>query len=176
VGSIPTRSRQLASWLALAGLALAVLAVPLERGLAQEPPPPPPVRAAPADTNQLKITGVRPMSAFFRSLLVPGWGQARLDRKLTAGLFVMFEGISVGMTMKTLRELHYLERTAADTALLRSKRTQRQDWLFLWGFNHLFSGLEAFVASELHSFPTDVHLRAIPQGVAVEARVPFRIP
>jgi hypothetical protein len=115
------------------------------------------------------------MPAFFMSLLVPGWGQARLDRKLTAGLFVMFEGISVGMTMKTIRELHYLERTSADTSLLRSKRTQRQDWLFLWGFNHLFSGLESFVASELHTFPTDVHLRAIPQGVAVEARVPIRI-
>ncbi len=38
-----------------------------------------------------------------------------------------------------------------------------------------FSGLEAFVSSELHAFPADVHLRAIPQGFAVEARIPFRI-
>jgi hypothetical protein len=152
-----------------------LLALSVERVAAQDPPPASPPTKAVADTNQLKITGLKTMPAFFMSLLVPGWAQARLDRKLTAGLFVMFEGISIGMTMKTIRELKYLERTAADTALLRSKRSQREDWLFLWGFNHLFSGLEAFVSSELHTFPTDVHLRAIPQGVAVEARVPIRI-
>ncbi len=172
VGSIPTRSRHFA----LALLA-ALLVIGAADASAQTPPPPAarPARTTLADTNQLRIKGVKPLPAFFMSLAVPGWGQARLDRKLTAGLFVMFEGISVGMSMKTVRELKYLERTGADTALITSKRRQKQDWFFLWGFNHLFSGLESFVASELHTFPTDVRFQVIPQGVAFEGRIPIRI-
>src|SRR5262249_52273645 len=122
VGSIPTRSRQLAFYFVL--FLFAILA---RSASAQEPPPASQPKKLTVDSVPLRITPIKPMKAFVMSLLVPGWGQARLDRKLTAGLFIMFEGVSAGMTMKTIRELHYLERTAADTALLRSKRTQRQD-------------------------------------------------
>jgi hypothetical protein len=147
---------------------------------AQKPPPPPdstarPVPVVTAPDTTLRIRGVKPLPAFLMSLAIPGLGQARLDRKLTAGLFVMFEGLSAGMTMKTIRELHYLQRAEADSVRLADKRRQRQDWIFLWSFNHLFSGLEAFVSSELHAFPADVHFRAVPQGFAVEARIPFQI-
>jgi hypothetical protein len=140
---------------------------------AQERPRPDSARSGVQDS--LRIRGIKPLSAFFMSLAVPGWAQARLDRKLTAGLFVMFEGLSIGMTMKTIRELKYLQRVDADSARQADKRRQRQDWLFLLGFNHLFSGLEAFVSSELHAFPTDVQFRVIPHGVAFEARIPFQI-
>jgi hypothetical protein len=174
VGSIPTRSRHLLAALGLLGLVLG--GAPAR---AQDPPPPADsARAEPRrdpEPAQLRISGVKPIKAFFMSLVVPGWAQARLDRKLTAGLFVMFEGLSAGMTVKTIRELRYLDRVDADSARREDKRRQRQDWLFLWGFNHLFSGLEAFVSGELHGFPADVQVRAIPQGFAVEARIPFRI-
>jgi hypothetical protein len=107
--------------------------------------------------------------------VVPGWGQARLDRKLTGALFVTVEGLSLGMTVKTIRELRYLTRVDADSARIASKRSQRQDWLILLGFNHLFAGLEAFVATELHTFPADVRFRMIPGGFGVVTGVPFRI-
>ena len=58
------------------------------------------------------------------------------------------------------------------------KRTQRQDWLVLLGFNHLFAGLEAFVATHLHDFPSDVKFQVTPLpggGLAAGASVPFRI-
>ena len=118
---------------------------------------------------------VKPMHAFLMSLVVPGWAQARLDRKLTAGLFISFEGVAAGMSMKSIRELKYLVRTNADSIRIVSKRRERQDWLILLGFNHLFAGLEAFVASQLHDFPADVRFRALPGAVGVEAAVRFRL-
>ncbi len=168
VGSIPTRSRHFA-------LVVATLALWTSPLASQTPPPSRPAAvAAPSDSSPL----AKPVSsggAFLRSLLVPGWGQARLDRKLTGAIFVTIEGLSLGMTVKTIREIRYLTRVDADSARLASKRTQRQDWLILLGFNHLFSGLEALVATELHQFPGDVRFRVIPGGFAAETAIPFRI-
>lgn len=102
----------------------------------------------------------KPFGYFLRSLVIPGWGQASLDRKLTAGLFIGLEGLALGMAMKASAELHFLD--AADTATARSRRAERQDWVVLLAFNHLFSALEAFVSAHLFEFPADLHLRALP--------------
>lgn len=103
-----------------------------------------------------------PMSYMGRSFLLPGWGQAALDRKLTGALFVGFEGLAIGMALKTGNELRYLDRT--DTAAASFRRRERQDWIVLIVFNHLFSGLEAYVSAHLIDFPADLHLRALPSG------------
>lgn len=167
-------ARRLALGLGVGGVV--ALAAP---AAAQAPTPTPPsadsTARAPADTLSPLARPVKPLGAFFMSLAVPGWGQARLDRKLTGALFVAWEGVSLGMTMKTIRELNYLTRIQADSAVLDDKRKQRQDWLILLGFNHLFSGLEAFVSSQLHEFPADVRFRALPGGIGTEVSVPFRI-
>jgi hypothetical protein len=166
VGSIPTRSRHP---LLRAALTLALAATLL-------PGAPRPAGAqAPAADSLVTARPLRPMGGFFMSLAVPGWAQARLDRKLTAGLFVMWEGVTLGMTLKTVRELGYLTRTGADSTRLDAKRQQRQDWLILLGFNHLFAGLEAFVSSQLHDFPADVRFRALPAAFATEVAIPFRL-
>ena len=96
----------------------------------------------------------KPLNYFFRSALLPGWGQAALDRKLTAGIFIGFEGISLGMALKANYELHYLEK--ADTALVAARRQERQDWYVLVAVNHLFSALEAYVSANLFDFPGDL--------------------
>ena len=181
VGSIPTRSRHVLLFLAAAMPWLLLPTV----GAAQTPPPPPPrkppvVTVAPpaGDTTGPLFKPVKPLGAFFMSLAVPGWAQARLDRKLTGALFVTVEGLSLAMTMKTIRELKYLNRVGADTARISGKQRQKQDWLILLGFNHLFSGLEGFVASQLHQFPSDVRFELGPApggGFAAQARLPFRI-
>lgn len=101
-----------------------------------------------------------PLNYFFRSLLIPGWGQASLDRKLTGALFIAFEGVAVSMVLKTSAEVRYLDRTDSLTAA--SRRGERQDWIVLLAFNHLFSGLEAYVSAHLLDFPPDLHLRALP--------------
>ncbi|MES2123802.1 MAG: hypothetical protein V4503_03845 [Gemmatimonadota bacterium] len=104
----------------------------------------------------------KPLNYFFRSFLIPGWGQASLDRKLVGGIFVAFEGIAVGMALKANYELRYLERTGSER--VAGKRAERQDWLFLVGVNHLFSALEAFVAANLFDFPGDLRVRPLPDG------------
>src|SRR5262249_22615665 len=101
--------------------------------------------AAAADT--LPKRPLSPMGAFGRSLLIPGWGQAKLGRRLTGGLFVAWEGVTLGMVLKTSHELSYLRRT--QSGRVEAKRGERQDWLILLGFNHLFSGLEAYVSAHL---------------------------
>jgi hypothetical protein len=114
-----------------------------------------------------------PMNAFFRSFLVPGWGQAKLDRKLTAGLFVAWEGVTLGMSLKTRHELAYLRRTGSARA--DDKRREHEDWLVLLGFNHLFAGLEAYVSAHLSDFPRDLELRATPGGgIGASYSIPFR--
>jgi len=119
---------------------------------------------------------LKPLPAFFHSLLIPGWAQAKLDRKLTASLFLGWEGLTLGMSLKAAGEVRYLNRIGADSARVESKKQERQDWLILLAFNHLFAGLEAFVGSHLQDFPADVRLRAAPRGIGVQASVPFRLP
>jgi hypothetical protein len=119
---------------------------------------------------------LKPLPAFLHSLLIPGWAQAKLDRKLTASLFLGWEGLTLGMSLKAAGEVRYLNRIGADSARLESKKQERQDWLILLAFNHLFAGLEAFVGSHLQDFPADVRLRAAPGGVGVQASLPFRLP
>ncbi len=126
-----------------------------------------PVTAAPAlppAAGSSDSVGGRPapLNYFFRSLLIPGWGQASLDRKLTGGLFIAFEGLALGMALKANHELGYLEQTNSER--VEGKRQERQDWLVLVAVNHLFSGLEAYVSANLYDFPADLRMRVFPDG------------
>ncbi|MEO8140634.1 MAG: hypothetical protein ABI742_13355 [Gemmatimonadota bacterium] len=136
------------------------------------------VPAAPApDTLTYPKAPVSPMGALLRSFLVPGWGQAKLHRKLTGALFVTWEGVTLGMALKTDHELQYLRRTRSGS--IKSKEQERQDWLVLLAFNHLFSGIEAYVSSHLWDFPEDLQVSAAPLpdgGFGASIRVPFRLP
>jgi hypothetical protein len=114
-----------------------------------------------------------PMAAFWRSFLLPGWGQARVGRKLTAGIFLAWEGTTLAMSLKTRHELAYLRRT--NSARAEDKRREHEDWLVLLGFNHLFAGLEAYVSGHLTDFPPDLQLQAVPGGVGASISIPFRL-
>ncbi|HEV2290688.1 MAG TPA: hypothetical protein VGR60_02480 [Gemmatimonadales bacterium] len=113
---------------------------------------------------------ITPMGAFFRSLAVPGWGQATLGRKLTGGIMVAWEGVTLGMTIKTSHELAYYENIHSPN--IPAKEQERQDWLVLLVFNHLFSGLEAYVSAHLWDFPPDLRLQALPHGVGGSIPLP----
>ena len=131
----------------------------------------PAVTASPSDSTR---SAPSPMNAFLRSFLLPGWGQAKLDRKLTAGIFVAWEGVTLGMSLKTRHELAYLRRTGSERA--DDKRREHEDWLVLLGFNHLFAGLEAYVSAHLSDFPRDLEFHAEPgRGVGASYSIPFRL-
>ncbi len=166
VSSILTRSRQL-GLLCLAALAAAAP----KRAAAQDTATVAPVPA----TAITQVQPISPMGAFFRSFLLPGWGQARLNRKVTGGIFIAWEGVTLGMSVKTRRELAYLRRTGSARA--EDKRREQEDWVVLLVFNHLFAGLEAYVSAHLADFPGDLHLQAVPGGgVGASVSVPVRVP
>jgi hypothetical protein len=173
VGSIPTRSRHARSVIALLGL-LALLigsTVGLSAQDSTRARQRPSAPVVPPDT--LNRVYISPMNALWRSLLIPGWGQARLNRKLSGGIFVAWEGVTLGMTLKTRSELRYLRRNASIRA--DSKRQEHEDWLVLLAFNHLFAGLEAFVAAHLADFPGDLRLEAVPGGAGAAVSLPIRL-
>ena len=123
--------------------------------------------------DSVTVRPIRPINAFWRSFLVPGWGQARLNRKLTGGIFVAWEGVTLGMSLKTRHELAYLRRTRS--ARGDNKRREHEDWIVLLAFNHLFSGLEAYVGAHLADFPGDLQIRAVPGGIGASVGVPIRL-
>jgi hypothetical protein len=120
----------------------------------------------PADT----LRGVKPMGAFWRSLVLPGWGQAVTDRHTTGAVFVAWEGVTVMMTLKAQQEVNYFKSIGSPN--VRLKRQEVQDWLVLWIFNHLFSGAEAYVSAHLRDFPADLQVRAFPGGIGIS--IPLR--
>ena len=144
-------------------LAVLLPAYPPTRLPAQKPAPS--HVASPDSTKH-----VNPVGAAVRSLLIPGWGQAQTGRNVAAAGFVIFEGISIMMTVRAVQEEHYMEATGSEN--LDSKRQQIQDWGVLLGFNHLFSAAEAYVAAHLMDFPKELKIRAIPRGIRITVPLP----
>ena len=124
--------------------------------------------AQPRDSAILRP--ISPVGALWRSFLLPGWGQARLNRKLTGGIFIAWEGVTLGMTLKTRHELDYLRRIHSERG--DAKRQEHEDWLVLLAFNHVFAALEAYVGAHLADFPGDLRLRAVPGGVGASVSMP----
>lgn len=120
----------------------------------------------PADTSHL----MRPVSAMWRSMVLPGWGQAATGRHTVGALLVTWEGVTAMMTLKAQQEANYMKQTGSSN--LKAKRQEVQDWLVLWVFNHLFAGADAFVAAHLQDFPKDLQLRAVPGGVGLSLPLP----
>ena len=115
-----------------------------------------------------------PGGALIRSLLVPGWGQIALGRKLTAAVFLVAEAATVTMVVRKSRELSDA-RASGDATLIDDKSRQREDWFVLAGVNHVLAGIEAYVSAHLADFPRDLHVRAVPGGAAARLSLPFRI-
>jgi len=161
-------------------LALAAAAAPLaaqQDTTRARPPAPADSLQAPRDTPRTRADStaltagrgdsvrprppITPGGAFLRSLLIPGWGQARLNRNFTAGLFVGFEGVAATMVWKTTWQLNFAK---ARGKYVKSHTQEQQDWIVLLVFNHFFAGAEAFVSAHLWDFPVGLESRALPDG------------
>lgn len=128
---------------------------------------------AAASPDTAAFRPISPLNALWRSFLLPGWGQARLNRKLTGGIFIAWEGVTLGMSLKTRHELDFLRRTGSARA--DAKRQEHEDWIVLLAFNHLFAGLEAYVGAHLADFPGDLRITALPGGFGASMTVPLRL-
>lgn len=157
-----------------------VVPAPVADSLRAVPPAPGTLVPAPGDsagTDSVPVIRppISPMGAFWRSLLLPGWGQARLGRRTAGAFFIAFEGVALGMTLTTSSQLKYLEQ--ADPGGVDAKSQQREDWLVLLGVNHLLAAMEAYVSAHLWDFPGDLTIQAAPNGgVTGAVSVPVRLP
>ncbi len=113
---------------------------------------------------------MRPISAMWRSMVLPGWGQSATGRHTVGAIFVTWEGVTAMMTLKAQQEADYMKQTGSSN--LKAKRQEVQAWLVLWVFNHLFAGADAFVSAHLQDFPRDLQLRAVPGGVGLSLPLP----
>ena len=162
-------------------IALVALALAAAAPAAAQNPFAPPLQPRP-DSSQLPDTvkvpqfrvqpPISPMSAVLRSMVLPGWGQAVLGRRVTGAMFVFWEGISLTMMLKAAHQLAYLTDIQSDK--VASKKQELQDWAVLLGFNHLLAGAEAYVSAQLWDFPGEIQLRVLPRGVGAGISFPLR--
>jgi hypothetical protein len=131
---------------------------------------------------------IRPRTALFRSLLVPGWGQASLDRGTAGATYFALEAGSIAMLIFAKNELAVAKRAARDSTFLtdstfgpppelaarvRVRRSQVEDWAALIFFTHLFSAADAFVSAHLWDVRVQVHGGQEMRSAGVTATIPW---
>jgi len=121
---------------------------------------------------------ISPRGAFFRSLVLPGWGQSSIGAPGRGAVYFALESGSLWMVYKSsqkLQEARELERTLhADgtlepertLGLVKARRNEREDWITLSVFWFFFSGADAYVAAHLRDFDEHVDVQPGPQGGA----------
>ena len=131
---------------------------------------------------------IRPKTALLRSLLIPGWGQASLDRGTAGATYFALEAGSIAMLIFAKQELATARRAARDSTFVndstfgpppvlggrvRVRRLQVEDWAALIFFTHLFSAADAFVSAHLWDVRVQVHGGQEMRSAAVTATIPF---
>lgn len=131
---------------------------------------------------------IRPKTALLRSLAIPGWGQASLDRGTAGATYFALEAGSIAMLLFAKQELAVAKRAARDSvfvndstlgpppelaARVRLRRQQVEDWAALIFFTHLFSAADAFVSAHLWDVRVQVHGEARLRTAGVSASIPW---
>ncbi len=132
---------------------------------------------------------IRPKTALLRSLLIPGWGQASLDRGTAGATYFALEAGSIAMLIFAKHELAVARRAALDStfvadsvplgpppnvgARVRVRRLQVEDWAALIFFTHLFSAADAFVSAHLWDVRVQVHGGQAMRAGGISATIPF---
>jgi hypothetical protein len=134
----------------------------------------PPDQQQPQPADTIKVPQFRteppvsPLGAMWRSLLLPGWGQSVLGRRVTGAVFIFWEGLTLTMVVKSSHQLAYF-RSIDDGSdqmaeKIAGKKQEIEDWAVLLIFNHLLSAAEAYVSGVLWDFPADLEMRTLPNG------------
>lgn len=127
---------------------------------------------ATAEAADSTRTGPAPMGAFFRSLVLPGWGQLAADRPGRAVFYVTVQSATVFMIFRTQGRINRADDNG-DEELAASRREQREDWIALAVFWSLASAVDAWVSAHMWGFAGEVMPPpdGLP-GVAVRYQVP----
>ncbi len=114
------------------------------------------LRPPPADSTGPQPP-VGPMGAFFRSLVLPGWGQVSVDQPGRGAFYFAMEAGSLWMLFKTNAKLNAAKRSfPRNEDLIAAREAQFEDWAALAVFWALFSGVDAWVSAQLWDFKGEV--------------------
>ncbi len=139
-----------------------------------------------------------PGRSFAYSFLVPGSAQTALGRPRASALFIAFEAVAVTMLRQAQFDLRQARNAGTDsvvvswwdpasgqtarivrqspytTDLIRSRRAHVEDWVAAIVANHLFSGLDAYVAANLWDVPAELSVKstAVGTNVGFSVRLP----
>jgi hypothetical protein len=131
---------------------------------------------------------IRPKTALLRSLFIPGWGQASLDRGTAGATYFALEAGSIAMLIFAKHELATAQRAARDSTFVndstlgpppnlggrvRVRRLQVEDWAALIFFTHLFSAADAFVSAHLWDVRVQVRGGQAMRAAGLSATIPF---
>src|SRR5581483_19224 len=183
VGSIPTRSRHWLIFLFIgASAASAQQQDSTQAGVKRQPPAS--HRAPHIDT--IKGPPIPPGRAFLYSLLVPGLGQAKLDRAWTGALFAGIEVFAlsdstlngvVQINDTTGKPIQIFAYNPYSSTRVGARKLHVEDWIAVIIFNHLISGADAFVEAQLWDLPSRISAFRAPDGSTVVAiSLPIRAP
>jgi hypothetical protein len=144
-----------------------LVATATHAAVAQEPIPPdsPALDSIPVsssvqalDTDSAGVSPpVSPMGAFFRSLVLPGWGQVSVDQPGRGAFYFAMEAGSLWMLLKTNAKLNAAKSAdPPDEDLVGLREEQFEDWATLAVFWALFAGVDAWVSAQLWDFTGEV--------------------
>ena len=116
----------MASFFLVTGIAAAQQPDSARAGIGRSPTaPPPPPPGAPTIVAQQTTTlprtlgpPISPKTAFLSSLILPGLGQARLDRSYAGALFFSVEAVAFQMARQAEIDLKYAEAHSHDSTLV----------------------------------------------------------
>jgi hypothetical protein len=139
-----------------------------------------------------------PRRAFVTSAVLPGLGQAKLDRGSSGALFAAVELASLVMLRRSAADFREAKRFQVDTLptnftvgtdgkatgvgqtisrytgdLVRTRRLHHEDWIAVVAFNHLFSAADAFVSAQLYDIPVQLSAAPTRNGAALVATLRF---
>ena len=131
-----------------------------------------------------------PGRSFAYSFLAPGYAQNILGRPKAGALFIAFEAVCITMLRQAQFDLRQAQNAGADSVvtswwdpttgqtarvvqaspynngLVRSRRAHVEDWVAVLIANHLFAGLDAYVAANLWDLPAELSVRPARGGAS----------
>lgn len=162
-----------AHWMRRSALLLALFLLGSGAVMAQVPE-----QTVPAVSQELEVS---PTGAFFRSLVLPGWGQAYVGAPVRGAVYFGLTGGSLWMSYLTRKQLQDARREQewsrigqeAETEFAISRERQFEDWVALTLFLMFFSGADAYVAAYLSDFDERIGVFPTPNGAL---RMEFSLP
>jgi hypothetical protein len=117
-------------------------------------------------------SGPAPMGAFFRSLILPGWGQFAADQPKRGVFYATAQAATLYMVIRTQQRINRADENG-DVGLAESRREQREDWIALAVFWSLASGVDAWISAHMWGFAGEV---VPPPDGSVGLAVQYTIP